>query len=120
MNPTPRSLTKNIHRNCSQTNRKCQSANNKETIPDTLICNPSINIETQTKRKSVLDKVHRSKGFRCFIAMGVDDIRYDPSGTQLNTEVDEAKTEDDGDGPWVFGCRRLAPCEETDCCEDEI
>jgi len=31
--------------------------------------------------------------------MAVDDVGYDAGGAELDAEVDEAETDDDGDGP---------------------
>jgi hypothetical protein len=63
MNPTPSPLPINIHGNRGQTHSKRQSTNNKETIPYTLIGNPSINVKRQAKCKTVFDKVHNGKCF---------------------------------------------------------
>src|SRR5579859_1456526 len=88
MNPTPSSLPINIHGNSRQTRRKRQPPNNKERTPNPQRRNPIINIKRQSKRKSILDEIHRRKCFTSFISVRINDISHNTSGSELNTKVD--------------------------------
>jgi hypothetical protein len=120
MNPTPRPLSVDIHRNSSQTRRERQPANNKECLSDTLIHNPVVDIKRKTECKGILDEVHSREGFARLIAVGVDDVGYDTCSAELDAEVDQTETDDYWDRPGVLVLRGLTPGEESDRGEDEI
>lgn len=52
--------------------------------------------------------------------MCINDIGNNPRRSQLDTKIDKSKTQDDGNGPGIFSCRRLSPGKETDGGEDEV
>ncbi len=120
MHPTPTPLSPDIHRHGQQSNPNCNTANGKETISDTLRINPPINVEGQTEGKNVFDKVHRCKSLACFIAVAVDDVRYDSRGAELYAKIDEAQAYNYRDRPGVDGVERLAPSEEAGCGEEKV
>ena len=120
MNPTSSSLPIDVHGNSSQTSSQCQTPDHKESLSDTLIGNPIVDIKRQSKRKRVFDKIHDGKCLGCFISMCVDNIGDNSCGTELDTEADQTQTEDYWNWPWILGICGLTPSEESNSCEHQI
>ena len=120
IDPTPRPLSINIHRNRKKTNPSRYPTNRKENIPRALRRQPIIQIICETKSKQVLDEVHDSEGFACFFTMAVYDVGYDACGSKLNAKVYEAEPDDHGDFPGGESVGGLAPCEEPGGGEKEV
>jgi len=120
MDPTTSPLSIDIHRNSSQTRRERQPTNNEESLPDSLVRNPIVNIKRETECESILHEVHRREGLAGFIAMGIDYVGHDTGGPELNAKVDESETEDDWHGPGILVLCCLAPCEESDSGEGQV
>ena len=120
ISPTPRPLPIDIHRNRTQANPNRNPPNGKKHVPNPLSRNPIIQIIRQSKRKHVLDKIHRSERFAGFVSMAVYDVGYDAGGAELNAEINEPESDDHGNFPRVVGVAALAPGEETSCSEEEV
>lgn len=114
------SIRKYSHRNSEEGNTHRDSTNSEETITNTLLINPIVDIERQPKRKEILDKVHRRKGLARFLAMAVNNVRDNTRSTQLDAEIDQAQANNHGNGPRVLRVRRLAPSKEAGGSEQKI
>src|SRR5277367_3237142 len=120
MDPTSSSLPINVHGNSSQTGRQCQPSNHKESLSNTLIGNPIVDIKRQSERKRVFNKVHNGECLGSFISVCIDDVGNNSGRTELDTEIDQTQTEDHRNGPGIFRICSLTPSEESDSCEHEI
>jgi hypothetical protein len=120
MNPTSSSLPVDVHGNSSQTSGQCQTPDHEESLSNTLIGNPIVDIKRQSKRKRVFDKVHDGECLGCLISMCVDHIGNNSGSTELNTEIDQTQAEDYWNWPWILGICGLTPSEESDCREHQI
>jgi hypothetical protein len=96
MRPAPRSLPINIHWDCEQTDRNRQPPNGKEDVSHPLCRNPVIQIVGQAKSKHVLNKVHCCKCFAGFVTMAIYNVGNNPSSAELDAEVNETESDDDG------------------------
>jgi len=102
ISPTSRSLPIDIHRDSEQADRNRQATNREEDISHTLCCNPAIQVIGQSESEHVLNEIHGCECFTRFVTMAIDDVGHDSGGSELDSEVDEAEADDDGDGPWVL------------------
>lgn len=118
--PASRPFPQDIHRHRRQYNRSRDPANDKETISHALVEDPIVGVESQPKSEKVLDKIHDGKGLGGLLAVAVNDVGDDAGGAQLDAEVDEAQTNNDGNRPGILGVEGLAPGEEAGCSEEEV
>lgn len=120
MDPASSPLSINVHGNSSQTSGQRQPSNHKESLSNTLIGNPIVDVERQSERKRIFDKVHDGKCLGRFIPMCVDHIGYDSGRPELNTEIDETQTDNYRNRPGILCIGCLTPSEKADRREHEI
>ena len=120
INPTPRPLPIDIHRDSKQRHPDRQASNRKEHISHTLSGDPIVQVVCQAESKHILNEVHSSEGFTGFFSMAIDDIRNNASCSELNAEVDETKSDDYGYFPGILRISGLTPGEETRGCKEEV
>lgn len=113
LHPTPCTLSVDVHWNRCQRDSNSSSADNIKRVSYTLHRDPVIGIERQAECKKILDEVHNGKGLGGLLAMAIGDVGYHGGSSQLNTQVDKAHADNDGNRPRVLIVERLAPGKES-------
>lgn len=113
LHPTPCTLSVDVHWNRCQRDSNGSSADNIKRVSYTLHRDPVIGIERQAECKKILDEVHNGKGLGGLLAMAIGDVGYHGGSSQLNTQVDKAHADNDGNRPRVLIVERLAPGKES-------
>lgn len=90
------------HWNREQGNSHCDTPDCEKAIAHPLVVNPVVDVEGQSKREQILDKIHNRECLTSFLAMAINNVCNDTSGAKLNTEIDEPQTYNDRYGPWIL------------------
>lgn len=120
INPAPRPLSINIHRNGKKTDPNSQASNCKEDVSNPLGCDPIVQIVCQAKSKHILDEVHRGECLSGLISVAIDNVGYYASCSELDTEVDQSESDDDRYLPRILSIRCLPPCEKASGSKEEV